>query len=160
MDVHVTKLDCQSSLTGSAPSVEDLGASNTLFTGLEAYVKVQQRAPAVLGLLALAAIASTALGCGGEDPDNPTTTSTSSSSTGGGGAGGAGGEGGAGGAGGSSSADYGPPSSETVSAGEVSKSPKYRMVYTLGQPTQNQGKSTSPAHRLQGGVIGATGSLP
>jgi hypothetical protein len=129
---------------------------------LEAYVKVQQHAPAVLGLLALAAIVSTAIGCGGEDPDNPTTTSTSTSSatSGGGGEGGAGGAGGAGGTGGSSSADYGPPSSETVSAGEVSKSPKYKMVYTLGQPTQNQGKSTSPAHRLQGGVIGATGSLP
>ena len=125
-------------------------------------MKVQQYAPAVLGLLALGALASTAIGCGG-DPDNPPTTSSSTASSGGGGgAGGAGGEGGAGGAGGTggSSADYGPPASETVSAGEVSKSPKYKMVYTLGQPTQNQGKSTSPAHRLQGGVIGATGSLP
>jgi len=128
---------------------------------LEAYVKVQQHAPAVLGLVALAALASTAIGCGGDDTNTTTTasTSTSSSTSGGGGEGGGGGSGG-GGAGGSSSADYGPPSSETVSAGEVSKSPKYKMVYTLGQPTQNQGKSTSPAHRLQGGVIGATGSLP
>jgi len=125
---------------------------------LEAYVKVQQHAPAVLGLLALAALASTAIGCGG-DPETPNTTTTSG--PGGGGGGGAGGGGGGdGGAGGSSSADNGPPSSETVSAGEVSKSPKYKMVYTLGQPTQNQGKSSSPAHRLQGGVIGATGSLP
>jgi hypothetical protein len=116
----------------------------------------------VLGLLALAALASTAIGCGG-DPAPPSTTTTSTSGPGGGGGGGAGGgggDGGAGGAGGSSSADHGPPSSETVSAGEVSKSPKYKMVYTLGQPTQNQGKSSSPAHRLQGGVIGATGSLP
>jgi len=121
-------------------------------------VKVQQHAPAVLGLLALAALASTAIGCGG-DPETPNTTTTSG--PGGGGGGGAGGGGGGdGGAGGSSSADNGPPSSETVSAGEVSKSPKYKMVYTLGQPTQNQGKSSSPAHRLQGGVIGATGSLP
>jgi hypothetical protein len=129
-----------------------------LFLALEAYVKVQQHAPAVLGLLALAALASTAIGCGG-DPETPNTTTTSG--PGGGGGGGAGGGGGGdGGAGGSSSADNGPPSSETVSAGEVSKSPKYKMVYTLGQPTQNQGKSSSPAHRLQGGVIGATGSLP
>jgi hypothetical protein len=129
-----------------------------LFLALEAYVKVQQHAPAVLGLLALAALASTAIGCGG-DPETPNTTTTSG--PGGGGGGGAGGGGGGdGGAGGSSSADNGPPSSETVSAGEVSKSPKYKMVYTLGQPTQNQGKLSSPAHRLQGGVIGATGSLP
>jgi hypothetical protein len=128
---------------------------------LEAYVKVQQHAPAVLGLLALAALASTAIGCGGDDPENTAgSMSTSSSTSGGGGEGGAGGSGGAGGTGGSSDPDYGPPSSETVSAGEVSKSPKYKMVYTLGQPTQNQGKSISPAHRLQGGVIGATGSLP
>ncbi|MCK6586566.1 MAG: hypothetical protein L6Q76_03170 [Polyangiaceae bacterium] len=134
---------------------------NIPLSRLEAYVKVQQHARAVLGLLAFAALASTAIGCGGDDSDTAASTGTSGTGGGGGGAGGAGGEGsgGAGGAGGSSSANYGPPSSETVNAGEVSKSPKYKMVYTLGQPTQNQGKSTSPAHRLQGGVIGATGSL-
>ena len=48
----------------------------------------------------------------------------------------------------------------TRSAGDVSKSANYKMVFTLGQPTQNQGKSTSPAYRIQGGVIGANGSLP
>jgi hypothetical protein len=54
----------------------------------------------------------------------------------------------------------GGPATETVSAGEVSSSPSYRMVYTLGQPTQNQGKTTSPGYRMQGGLVGANGSLP
>ncbi|XXX80387.1 hypothetical protein WMF30_16610 [Sorangium sp. So ce134] len=39
-------------------------------------------------------------------------------------------------------------------------SPSYRMVFTLGQPTQNQGKTTSPGYRMQGGLVGANGSLP
>jgi hypothetical protein len=34
------------------------------------------------------------------------------------------------------------------------------MVFTFGQPTQNQGKTTSPGYRMQGGLIGANGSLP
>lgn len=124
-------------------------------------MKVHKLSTAVLWLAALGALGSAAIGCGGDEP-TPTGSSTSASggAGGGGGAGGAGGEGGAGGTGGTSSADNGPPSSETVSAGEVSKSAKYKMVYTLGQPTQNQGNSTSPKHRLQGGIIGATGSLP
>ncbi|WP_438019687.1 hypothetical protein WMF18_11710 [Sorangium sp. So ce315] len=50
--------------------------------------------------------------------------------------------------------------SETVTAGEVAKSARYRMVFTLGQPTQNQSTTTSPRYRMQGGLIGATGSLP
>jgi hypothetical protein len=128
---------------------------------LEAYVKVQQLSTAVLWLVALGAMGSTAIGCG-DDPTTPTGSSTTGTASGGGGGagGGGGGEGGAGGTGGTSSAGNGAQSSETVSAGEVSKSAKYKMVYTLGQPTQNQGNSTSPKHRLQGGVIGATGSLP
>lgn len=56
--------------------------------------------------------------------------------------------------------DKGAPATETVSAGEVSKSSSYTMVHTLGQPTQNQGKTTSPGYRLQGGLNGANGSLP
>ncbi|WP_437561785.1 hypothetical protein [Sorangium sp. So ce542] len=50
--------------------------------------------------------------------------------------------------------------SDVVSAGEVVSSPSYRMVFTLGQPTQNQGKTTSPSYRMQGGLVGANGSLP
>ncbi|WP_437281479.1 hypothetical protein WME90_13235 [Sorangium sp. So ce375] len=49
---------------------------------------------------------------------------------------------------------------ETVTAGEVARSSRYRMVFTLGQPTQNQGTSTSPKVRMRGGLIGANGSLP
>jgi hypothetical protein len=47
-----------------------------------------------------------------------------------------------------------------VNAGQVSASAQYRMVFSLGQSTQNQGTMTSSQYRLQGGVIGATGSLP
>jgi hypothetical protein len=65
-----------------------------------------------------------------------------------------------GGAGGNGNASHGPPATETVTAGEVSKSPNYRMVFTFGQPTQNQQKTTSPSYRLQGGLVGANGSLP
>jgi hypothetical protein len=54
----------------------------------------------------------------------------------------------------------GRPATETVSAGDVSKSEHYTMVHTLGQPTQNQGKTTSQGYRLQGGLSGANGSLP
>ncbi|WP_437940643.1 hypothetical protein [Sorangium sp. So ce341] len=57
-------------------------------------------------------------------------------------------------------ADRGVVASDVVSAGEVVSSPSYRMVFTLGQPTQNQGKTTSPSYRMQGGLVGANGSLP
>ncbi|WP_437946768.1 hypothetical protein WME98_38600 [Sorangium sp. So ce296] len=89
--------------------------------------------------------------------------------SGGGGAGGAGGAGagpsvasnGGGGEGGKAEvADRGVAASDVVSAGEVVSSPSYRMVFTLGQPTQNQGKTTSPSYRMQGGLVGANGSLP
>jgi hypothetical protein len=47
-----------------------------------------------------------------------------------------------------------------VSGGEVSKSPGYKLVFTFGQSSQNQEKTTSPSYRHQGGLIGANGSLP
>ncbi|WP_437579880.1 hypothetical protein [Sorangium sp. So ce887] len=74
---------------------------------------------------------------------------------------GSGGEGGGGGEGqgGAAHAAAGAEASETVTAGEVAKSSRYRMVFTLGQPTQNQEASTSPKVRMQGGLIGANGSL-
>lgn len=68
---------------------------------------------------------------------------------------GGGGEGGV-----SEVADRGRAASDVVSAGQVVRSPSYRMVFTLGQPTQNQGKTTSPSYRMQGGLVGANGSLP
>jgi hypothetical protein len=36
----------------------------------------------------------------------------------------------------------------------------YQMLFTFGQPTTNQGKTTSPGNRLNGGLVGANGSLP
>jgi hypothetical protein len=84
-------------------------------------------------------------GDGGAGGGTTTSTTTTSSSSGGG-------EGGA--------ADNGGPATETVSAGDVATSPGYKMVFTFGQPTQNQGKTTSPGYRMQGGLIGANGSLP
>ena len=118
--------------------------------------------PAWLGAFVVLAMVSPGCSCGGDD-------SASSATAGVGGAGGAGGDGGgttstttsAGGAGGEGGAvPGGGPATETVSAGEVSSSPSYRMVYTFGQPTQNQGKTTSPGYRMQGGLVGANGSLP
>jgi hypothetical protein len=50
----------------------------------------------------------------------------------------------------------GAPGSETVNGGDVCSSPNYKMVMTIGQPTQNQGVTTSPNYRVHGGLIGAT----
>ena len=54
----------------------------------------------------------------------------------------------------------GKAATELVNGGDTVKSPGYKMVFTVGQPTQNQGKTTSPGYRLQGGLVGANGSLP
>jgi hypothetical protein len=78
------------------------------------------------------------------------TTGSSTSSSGGGGQGGSGG--------GMTSSD-GHEGTEFVNAGEVCESPGYRLVYTLGQPTTNQETMTSTGYRLQGGFVGATGSV-
>ena len=78
---------------------------------------------------------------------------------GGGGTAGAGGDAGAGGTGGSMPT-AGKTATDFVNAGEVATSPSYRMVFTLGQSTQNQGVTNSQSYRMQGGVIGATESLP
>lgn len=112
-----------------------------------------------IALLGAAVVATAVtLGCGGQDTNTSSTRGTGSSSSGAGGAGG-GGEGGAGGQGGQGGvADHGSPATETVTAGDVSKSANYKMVFTFGQPTQNQGKTTSPSYGMQGGLIGATGS--
>lgn len=83
---------------------------------------------------------------------------------GGGGSGGnptqGGGGSGEGGSGGGMPAEPGPPGNALVSAGDYVTSEQYKLVFTMGQSTQNQSKMTSPHYRLQGGLIGATGSLP
>lgn len=109
----------------------------------------------------LVCMVSPGCSCGGDD-------SVGSGSTGvggaGGGDGGDGGDGGtttsSGGGGAGGVAETGSSATETVSAGDVASSPGYKMIFTFGQPTQNQGKTSSPGYRLQGGLIGANGSLP
>lgn len=83
-------------------------------------------------------------GMGGASTSSSSSSSSSSSGTGGMG----------------SAGDHGPQSSQLVNGGDVVKSPGYKMVFTLGQPTQNQSKTTSPSYRMQGGLIGANGTLP
>jgi len=61
----------------------------------------------------------------------------------------------------STQADAGPPAAlgpsvtDFVGAGTVAKSAKYKVVYTLGQATPDQGVGTSPQHRANGGLVGA-----
>ncbi|NUP08470.1 MAG: hypothetical protein HOW73_20665 [Polyangiaceae bacterium] len=70
------------------------------------------------------------------------------------------GAGGDGGSGGAPPPEPGPPGNALVSAGDYVSSPNYKLVFTMGQSTQNQSKMTSPNYRLQGGLIGSTGNLP
>jgi hypothetical protein len=51
----------------------------------------------------------------------------------------------------------GMPGAEFVSAGGVVRSERYQLVFTLGQPSLNQGSASSPDHSMRGGFIGATG---
>ncbi len=74
--------------------------------------------------------------------------------------------GGAGGSGGSSAGGTGgvdqpagSPALETVNAGTVGASANYEMVFTFGQPSLHQHTSHSASFRLQGGFVGASGSL-
>lgn len=116
---------------------------------------------ALLG--AVCFVAGVSAGCGG---DRESTTGPGSTGVGGGGGQGglstgtSGGMGGGGSGGAGQAPDTGRPGTELVSAGQQSASANYRMVFTLGQPTQNQGTSTSASYRLQGGLVGANGSLP
>jgi hypothetical protein len=53
------------------------------------------------------------------------------------------------------------PADDLVSAGSVAKSKSYKVVYTLGQSSQDQGVDKSTGHRLNGGLVGAmNGSTP
>ncbi len=112
-------------------------------------IKSRCGASCLAGALLLLAAATSGCDTTGEDT---TTTSTSGSSS-------SSGTGGAGGQGGGALAS-GIQATEIVAGGDVVTSPNYKMVYTFGQPTQNQHKSTSPGYRVQGGLIGATESLP
>ena len=96
----------------------------------------------------------TSNGGGGQTSTGGTMNTGGSTTDGGGGAGGEGG------AGGSPPADPGPPGNALVSAGEYVTSPNFKLVFTMGQSTQNQSKMSSQNFRLQGGLIGATGNLP
>lgn len=84
-------------------------------------------------------------GAGGASSSSSTSTSSST---------------GAGGEGGGMMADYGHSGTEVVNGGQFMKSDKYSMVYTIGQPSQVQSTAKSDKYRMQGGVVGATGSLP
>ncbi|MBK9263693.1 MAG: hypothetical protein IPM54_28305 [Polyangiaceae bacterium] len=128
------------------------------------------------GQFAALFVAFLIFGCsdGGPTTSTSSSSSSSSSSSGQGGSGGEGGQGGAGGGGGAGGEagqggqggqggamqSHGPGSQAFVNAGEVSKSPGYKLVWTMGQSTQNQSTMSSDGYRLQGGLIGATGSKP
>jgi hypothetical protein len=130
-------------------------------------IRTNQAALWLMALLVTALAAS----CSDPDPPRPSTSSSgsggeggfgtsSSSSSSGGGSGGAGGTGGDAGAGGGGPMNYGPPATEIVSGGQRMKSAGYTMIYTIGQPSPHQTKSTSENYRMQGGLVGATESLP
>jgi hypothetical protein len=103
---------------------------------------------------------SGASGQGGDESSSTGQGNGGSTTSGMGGAGGEGGNGGQGGSGGSQPPLNGPPGVGFVNAGNKASSQNYTMVFTLGQSTQNQGTTTSPSYRMQGGLVGANGSLP
>jgi hypothetical protein len=49
----------------------------------------------------------------------------------------------------------GPSVTEIVNAGNVASNGKYKVVFTLGQPTPNQGPMKGPSNRDNGGIVGA-----
>ena len=49
----------------------------------------------------------------------------------------------------------GPSVTEIVNGGTVAANGKYTVVFTLGQPTPNQGPATGPSYRDNGGIVGA-----
>lgn len=52
----------------------------------------------------------------------------------------------------------GPSVSELVSSGNYAKNGKYKLFFTVGQSTPNQGVSTSADQRVNGGLVGAVNS--
>jgi hypothetical protein len=49
----------------------------------------------------------------------------------------------------------GPSVTDLVNGGNVATNAKYKIVYTLGQPTPNQNVEKSAGDRLNGGLVGA-----
>lgn len=49
---------------------------------------------------------------------------------------------------------------QLVGAGQSMSSASYRMVFTLGQPSQLRSIQQSGSYRLNGGLVGANGSPP
>lgn len=89
-------------------------------------------------------------GSGGAGGASTSSSSSSSSSS----------SGGEGGSGGAMAIDYGHSGTEIVNGGQLMKSDKYSMVYTIGQSSPVQSTAKSDKYRMQGGIVGATGSLP
>ncbi len=52
----------------------------------------------------------------------------------------------------------GPSATELVSSGNYAKNGKYKLFFTVGQSTPNQGVSTSADQRVNGGLVGAANS--
>lgn len=52
-----------------------------------------------------------------------------------------------------------PPAQQVVPGGTAASSPRYRMVSTVGEPVA-AASASSTHYRLQGGLVGAQGSLP
>lgn len=52
----------------------------------------------------------------------------------------------------------GPSVSEFVSSGTYAKNGKYKVFFTVGQSTPNQGVATSTDQRVNGGLVGAANS--
>jgi hypothetical protein len=105
--------------------------------------------------------------CSESETVTPPTSATTSATGGAGGEGGSGaqgggGQGGAGGAGGAGGGmmAQGPGATSFVNSGQTAQSPNYKMVFTFGQGTPNQGQTNSPSYRMQGGLQGANGTLP
>jgi hypothetical protein len=53
-----------------------------------------------------------------------------------------------------------PAGSQLVSAGTSASSTNYKVVFTVGQPSQAQGAFDSPGYRLRGGLGPINGSTP
>lgn len=111
-----------------------------------------RRQATLVGAAALALALALVAGCGSGHGQNSAGTS--------GAGGGTSGASVSSSSGGGTAPGHGPPATQTVSAGNRSQSGSYVMVSTLGQPTQNQDRTSSKSYVLQGGLVGANGSLP
>ena len=68
--------------------------------------------------------------------------------------------GGGSGAGESNPGSAGPSAMRLVSAGAHASSANYRMVFSVGEPVKEPAAASSSHYQLQGGLCGASGSLP